>query len=85
MNNPITQQLGRSQALNNVQQVRQMMNTIRNAGNPQAMLQGMLMNNPQYRQVMDVINQNGGDPRKAFYNMCSQKGVNPQEILDMLK
>jgi hypothetical protein len=34
---------------------------------------------------MNYINQNGGDPKQAFYAMAREKGVNPDEILNMLK
>jgi len=49
------------------------------------MLQQMMQNNPQYQQVMQLVNQAGGDPQKAFYQMAQQMGVNPDEILSMLK
>ena len=68
-----------------IAQVKQMLNTVRSAGNPQAMLNQLIQNNPQMRQVMDIVNQNGGDPKKAFYAMAQQKGVNPDDILSMLK
>ena len=82
MPNPISQALGRSQVNNNLNQVRQMMNMIKTAGNPQAMVQNMLMQNPQ---VSNLINQYGGDPQRAFYALCDQKGINPQEFLKSLK
>ena len=53
--------------------------------NPQAMLNQLMSNNPQMKQVMDVINQNGGDPQKAFYAMADKLGVNPQDVFDMMK
>lgn len=62
-----------------------MMDTVRKAGNPQAMLTQMASNNPQLREVMTYVNQNGGDAKKAFYQMAQQKGVNPDEILAILK
>ena len=55
------------------------------ARNPQAMLNQMMQNNPQYKQVMDYVNKNGGDPKTAFYKMAEEQGVNPDEILNMLK
>ena len=58
---------------------------VRGAGNPQAMLESMASTNPQMRQVMDVIRQSGNDPQKAFYAMCEQKRVDPQQILNALK
>ena len=70
---------------NNIQQVKSMLNLIRNANNPQALLQTMINNNPNLANVMNIIRQNGGNPKDAFYNLAKQKGVNPDEILNMLK
>lgn len=58
---------------------------VKSAGNPQMMLQQMISQNPQMKQVMDLVNQNGGDPKAAFYKMAEEKGINPDEILNMLK
>ena len=65
--------------------IKQMVNMIRGAQNPQALLNQMITNNPNAKQVMDLINQAGGDPQKAFYQLAKQKGVNPDDILNMLK
>lgn len=65
--------------------IKQMVNMIRGAQNPQALLNQMITNNPNAKQVMDLINQAGGDPQKAFYQLAQQKGVNPDDILNMLK
>lgn len=71
--------------MGNLQPIKQMMNMVRSAGNPQAMLQTLAQNNPQMRQALDLVQRNGGDPQKAFYALCQQKGINPQQILDALK
>ena len=68
-----------------MQQIKQMMNTIRMAQNPTAMLNQMVMNHPQLKQVMDLVNQHGGDPEKAFRTVAEKNGINPQDILDMMK
>ena len=81
----ILQQLQRTNLPGNVGQIKQMMNAVRSAGNPQAMLQSMAMGNPQLRQALDMIQRSGGDPQKAFYALCEQKGVDPQQILSALK
>lgn len=81
MINPIMQQL-RKPALNNV---RQMVNMVKSARNPQAMLNQLMQNNPNYKQVTELINQNGGDPKRAFYALAQQQGIDPNEILDMLR
>ena len=61
------------------------MNMIRSAKNPQLALQNMLRNNPQMKQVQGLIDQYGGDPKSAFYKMAEEKGVDPEQILSMLK
>ena len=89
MNNPIMQALQsqalQSQANPQMAQIRQMINTVKAARNPQAMMNQLAQNNPQIRQIMSLVNQNGGDPKKAFYQLAQQKGVNPDEVLNMLK
>ena len=66
-------------------QIKQMMGMLRTAQNPNAMLNQMVMNNPQIKQVMDIVQQYGGDPMRAFYAVAEQKGVDPNEILNMLR
>ena len=79
------QALKSSPVNNNLNQIKQMMNMVRSAGNPMAMLQNMAQTNPQLKQVMDVVNTSGGDPKAAFYKMAKEKGVNPEQILSMLR
>jgi len=85
MQNPMLQALRSQPVNNNLSQIKNMMNMVRSAGNPQLMLQQMAQNNSQLRQVMDLINQSGGDPKAAFYKLAQEKGIDPQQILDMLK
>ena len=66
-------------------QIKNMMNIVKSAGNPQAMLSQMMQSSPQMQQAMSIVGQYGGDPQKAFYALAQQKGVDPQEILNMLK
>ena len=68
-----------------MQNVRQMMGMLNASQNPMAMMNSMVQGNPNLKQVMDFINQSGGDPKKAFYALAEQKGIDPQEILNMLK
>lgn len=78
--NPIIQATaGRSPMLAQVKQISQM---IRSSGNPQAMLNQMVSQNPQINQI---INQYGGDPKTAFYKYAEANGVDPNEILSMMK
>ena len=61
-----------------------MIGMVKNAGNPQAMMNQLIQSNPQMGQVMNLVQRYGGDPQKAFYALAQQKGVNPDEILSML-
>ena len=79
----ILQQLAKSSPM--MGNIKQMMNMVRTAQDPSAMLNQLIMNNPNMKQVMDMVQQAGGDPQKAFYALAQQKGVDPQQILDMLK
>ena len=76
--------LFRNQPTNNFQNIKSMMNMVKGAQNPQAMLQSMLMNNPNYSQIMNLINQYG-DPKSAFFALAQQKGIDPNQIINMLK
>lgn len=73
VNNPILQ------ALNNQTSNNTPLSEIKR--NPQAVLQSM----PQYQQAIQYINQNGGDPKTAFYNLAAQRGINPNDILNQIR
>ena len=86
MKNPILGNLNAHQMMpGNIGQIKQMMQMVRSAGNPGAMVQEMAQNNPQMKQTIDFIKQNGNDPKKAFYALAQQKGVDPDEILRTLQ
>ena len=54
---------------------------IKTMGNPQMMIQQM----PQYKEVMNLINQNGGDAQKAFYAKAREMGIDPEQIMSVLR
>ena len=67
-----------------MQQIKQVMNVVKTARNPQAALMNMMGNNPQMKQVQSIIQQHGGDPMQAFRAMAEQNGLDPDEILSMI-
>lgn len=81
MNNPMLQAIMGSR----IGGVKQMMNALRSAGNPQFALQQMASGNPAVKQALDLVNQNGGDAKAAFYNLAQQYGIDPESIMGMLK
>ena len=68
-----------------VGQIKQMINMVRSAGNPQAMLNQMVMNNPRMQEVMQIVQRHGGDPMTAFRKEAEARGIDPEEIMGMLK
>ena len=81
----ILQQLGRGQMVQTAGKIKQMMSMVQASKDPQAALNMLAMNNQQLKQVMDIVQQHGGDSMKAFHAVASEMGVNPDEILGMLK
>jgi len=58
----------------------------RAAGNPSAMVQTLLNSNPNFQSVMSLVNQQyGGNAKAAFYDLAKQKGVDPNQVLSMLR
>ena len=55
---------------------------VKTAANPNAMVQQVLNQNPQVQQI---IQQYGGDAQKAFYGLCQQMGVDPEQILSQIR
>lgn len=62
---------------NNIQQVKALMQMAQ--GNPQIIAQ----QNPMVAQIMQMTK--GQDLKQVFYQMCQQKGVNPDDIINELK
>lgn len=60
-------------------------NMVRAAKNPNIMLQQLASQNPKVANAMNLINQNGGDPKRAFYSEAQRLGIDPNQILGMLK
>ena len=87
--NSLYQEMMGSQAQNaqsgNMQSLRQMANAVRNSRNPQMMLMELAQSNPQMKQAIEYIGQNGGNAKEAFYALAKQKGVNPDTILNMFR
>ena len=62
-------------------QIKNLMQMAKAMQSPQAAIHQI----PQLRQAMDIVNQAGGDPQKAFYALAKQRGVDPESILSQLR
>ena len=66
-------------------QVKQLISAIKCSGNPQAMLNQLMQTNPAMKQVMEIVQQYGGDTNRAVCDIARKNGIDPQEIMDLLK
>ena len=71
-------------SLNNLNRIKQMMQMFKNSNNPQQLLTNMVSQNPQMKNVMQLVNNSGKNPKDLFYAMAKQRGVNPEDILRQL-
>ena len=55
---------------------------LKTTNNPQALVNQAMNNNLQVRQI---IQQYGGDPKTAFYRYAEANGIDPNEVLNMLR
>ena len=58
---------------------------IKASRNPNMMLQQLVQTNPNVASAMNLIRQYGGDPQKAFYEEARKRGVDPNQIIGMLR
>lgn len=65
------------------QQLKNVMNMVQTAQNPNFVLQQIAQSNPQFATVMQMCN--GKNPQEVFYAMCKQQGVDPNTILNQLR
>ena len=85
MPNPILQTLMSNKLTQAIAPVRQMMQAVQFAGNPAAALQQMASNNPMMKQALTLVQQNGGDAQSAFERLARENGIDPNQIMSMLK
>ena len=62
--------------------IKNMINAYKTMKNPQAMMDKILNENPQIKSLIQAAN---GNPEQAFKTLANQMGVNPDEVMSMLK
>ena len=73
------------QSSSSLEGFRNLMAMAQAGGNPRKMAESILSRTPGYQNVMNLVNQYGGDARAAFYAEAERKGVDPNTILSMLR
>lgn len=67
-----------------IQPAKQALKQILSLKNPQAMMNQMLINNPNAQQALALIKQAGNNPQQAFTALARQKGIDPQAFINEL-
>ena len=61
------------------------MGMVSSGGRQGKLAQFALQKHPAYQQVMQTVQEYGGDARAAFYAEAQKRGVDPEQILSMLR
>nr|DAR04571.1 MAG TPA: hypothetical protein [Bacteriophage sp.] len=72
-NNPMAAMM---QAVNIINQIKQ-------NGNPQAAINAMAQQNPNVKKAMEMCQ--GKNPQQVFEQMCRQNGIDPAQFAGMMK
>lgn len=70
-----------SQPTNNLSTITNMLKGVKN---PTDMLTNIAKNNPQANMLLTAM-KNGGNPKDMFYALAKQKGIDPEEIINIAK
>lgn len=88
MSNKLFQQLNQTQSNTvapQLQNIKNIASMLKGKSNPMQALQMLAGQNPQIGQVLTMLNNSGMSPKDLFMQQAQQKGVNPDEIIEMLK
>ena len=65
--------------------LKQLISAFKNSNNPQQFIMNMTKNNQNFSSVLNSL-QNGNESAKdLFYKLAKQKGVNPDDIINMIQ
>ena len=81
------QQLNQSQLSRNNSNggLQQMINMVSHSNNPMQLMQTMAQSNPQLQSILNLIQTSQKSPKDLFFEIARQRGVDPQQILQMLQ
>ena len=83
--NSLYNQLNQTNQLSQNNVIQKIIQMAKSGNNPQQLLNSLAGQNPQLNQVMQLVNSGKMTPKQIFMNMANQQGVNPDDIISMLK
>lgn len=69
---------------NRIGEMKSMYQAFRNTNNPIALFQQLASRNPKLQPILNQL-KHGANPQQLFNQVCQQRGINPQELMKMLK
>lgn len=82
MSNPLQQMAGQAvQSVMGNNPLFQLVNMMRSGGNPQQLFKQFIQQNPQMNQALPFVQgKNPQQLQQTFYNMCKERGVDPNQV-----
>ena len=77
--------LNQNNPLSHNNNLRQFIMNIKNNPNPQQLLLNYIQSNPQAQNIYNILQNSNKSPKELFYQLASQKGIDPDTILQLLK
>lgn len=71
--------------LQQMQQMKQILGTLDPNQSPQQMLQALAAQNPQFGNILNLLNNNNGDIRSLVTNLAQMKGVDLNALYQQFK
>lgn len=70
---------------NNLSSIKNMFNMLKGQSNPMQIIKNMASQNPQVSQVLNMLNGSGMSAKDLFMQTAQQMGIDPNQIINMLK
>lgn len=64
------------------QSFQHMASMLKNAKNPEALMNSLAQQNPQVNAILQMCN--GKNPKDVFISACKSRGLNPDEVMSSL-
>ena len=71
--------------LQQIQQIKNLMSAVQMSTDPNAALANIINQNPNLRNLVMLAKSNGADLQQVFYALAQQKGVNPNDVINILR
>ena len=63
----------------------QLYKMLKSSNNPQQLLMNLASQDPQVKQIIDILKMSNKSPQDLFLAAAKSQGANPDDILNMLK